>query len=142
MASCPVPRAPCVAARQLPERVPLQRVGIAEVDPAHGALQHHGAKLAGQRMSDAQWIAPIDQVVLKRGDHAAVVEGSRSSTRTEPLHEGVQVVRVSPMESGPLESCSARNILILQKKSLAIFFFQVCLMNKAGLRLTNSGTWL
>jgi len=36
------------------------------------------------------------------------------TTRTEPLHEGAQVDSVSPMASGSLESCSARNSLILQ----------------------------
>jgi len=48
------------------------------------------------------------------------------------LHEGVQVVRVSPMASGPLESCSDRNILILQEKTTRHLRFQVGLMNKPG----------
>ena len=64
-----------VAAGQLPKRVTAQRVGIAEIDPAHRALQHQGTQLTGQRMTDAQRVALVDQVVLERLDHAAVVEG-------------------------------------------------------------------
>ena len=37
-----------VAAGQLPERVTAQRVGIAEIDPTHGTLQHQGTQLTGQ----------------------------------------------------------------------------------------------
>jgi len=46
-------RSPRIAAGQLPERIAAQRSGIAEIDPAHGVLQHHGAQLAGQRVADA-----------------------------------------------------------------------------------------
>ncbi len=64
-----------IAAGQLPERITAQRVGIAEVDPAHRTLQHQGTQLAGQRMKDAQRVASIDQIVFQRLNHAAVVEG-------------------------------------------------------------------
>ncbi|PAU75017.1 hypothetical protein CK498_20965 [Halomonas salipaludis] len=39
------------------------------------------------------------------------------------------------MASGPLESCSGRNILILQEKTTCHLRFQVGLMNKPGSRL-------
>lgn len=65
---------PPVAARQLPERIQSQRVGIAEIDPAHGTLRHHGAQLAGQLMADAQWVSPIDQIVPQRVNDTAVAE--------------------------------------------------------------------
>ncbi len=70
-----------IAAGQLPEWGTAQRVDIAEVDPAHRALQHQGAQLAGQRMADTQRVALIDQVVLQRLDHAAVVEGLAQQQR-------------------------------------------------------------
>jgi hypothetical protein len=68
-------RAQCIAARQLPERIAAQRGGITEIDPAHGMLQHHGAQLTGQRVTDTIRVALVEQVILKCGDHAAVVEG-------------------------------------------------------------------
>ena len=37
-----------VAAGQLPKPVTAQRVGIAEIDPTHGTLQHQGTQLTGQ----------------------------------------------------------------------------------------------
>jgi hypothetical protein len=78
-------------------------------------------------------VTPVDQMILKCGDHAADVEGFTQqqstavagaliSTRMDPLQAGVQVDRLSPMASSPLGSCSGRNILILQEKLLAIFF--------------------
>ena len=41
-----------IAAGQLPKRVTAQRVGIAEVDPAHRALQHQRSQLTGQGVTD------------------------------------------------------------------------------------------
>lgn len=64
-----------VAAGQPPERITPKPVGIAEIDPAHGALQHDGAELTGQGVSDALRVAPIDQIVFQRVNDTAVVEG-------------------------------------------------------------------
>ena len=77
----------------------------------------------------------VDQVILKCGNDTAVVERfAQQSTAIagcamtahldaiDPLREGVQVDRLSPMTSSPLESCSGRHALILQEKLLAIFF--------------------
>jgi len=79
-------------------------------------------------MPNTRRVARIDQIGFERLVHAAAVEGFTqplslvvrwplSSTRTEPLQEGVQVDRLSPMASGSLESCSVSKLLILNDKT-------------------------
>ena len=59
----------------MPERVLPERVGIAQVIPAHGALEHHGADLTGQRMTDPQRIPRVDEMVFHGLDDTAAIEG-------------------------------------------------------------------
>ena len=63
-----------------------------------------------------------------------VVRWPLNSTRTELLHEGVQVDRLSPIADGSLGSDSCRNVLISQENTIRYLRFQAGLMNKAGLR--------
>jgi|GEM_PF-4187075 hypothetical protein len=61
-----------------------------------------------------------------------VVRWPLSSTRTELLHEGVQVDRLSPIADGSLGSGSCQNVLISQENTIRYLRFQADLMNKAG----------
>jgi len=71
-----------IAAGQLPEWAIPQRIGIAEIDPAHRPLKHQGSQLAGQRMTGAQRRARINEVIFECLDHAAVVGGFTQQQRT------------------------------------------------------------
>jgi hypothetical protein len=110
-------------------------------------LLHHGAKLTGQRVTDALRVAPVDQIVLKRGGHAAAVEGFTqqqgtavaggalpiTSTRTESLQEGVQGKWAFSHSGGALESVTCRSVLISHENTIRFILFQADLMNMPGL---------
>ena len=52
--------------------------------------------------------------------------------RASPLHEGVQVDRLSPIADGSLGSDSWRNTLNFQENTIRYLRFRAGLMNKPG----------
>lgn len=121
-------------------------VVFAEIDPAYGPLQDHGAELAGQRATDALQVAGGDQMILERGDHAAAVEGFAQQQGTavaggaltaqinadRATEGGRHGDTVSPIADGSLESGSWRNALISQGNTIRYLRFQATLMNILG----------
>src|SRR5690554_3321219 len=87
------------------------------------------------RLSSSASITPLLSRASRssRAPLSLVVRWPLSSTRTEPLHEGVQVDRLSPMADGSLGSGSWRNTLNFQENTIRYLRFQACLMNKPGL---------
>ncbi|MAG53119.1 MAG: hypothetical protein CME73_00160 [Halomonas sp.] len=53
--------------------------------------------------------------------------------RASPLHEGVQMDRLSPIADGSLGSGSWRNTLNFQENTIRYLRYQAGLMNKPGL---------
>lgn len=126
-----------ITACQVPERILLEGAGIAQVIPAHGALEHDGTYLAGQRVADPQRITRIDEVVFHGLDDTAAIEGfteqqsagiTGGRVATELDVDGAIAGRrpgrwsftvgVSPMAVGPLESGSWSNFLIYQEDTI------------------------
>src|SRR5690554_4012622 len=86
------------------------------------------------RLSSSASITPLLSRASRssRAPLSLVVRWPLSSTRTEPLHEGVQVDRLSPIADGSLGSGSWRNTLNFQEDTIHYLRFQAGLMNKAG----------
>src|SRR5690554_4660172 len=96
------------------------------------------------RLSSSASITPLLSRASRssRAPLSLVVRWPLSSTRTEPLHEGVQVDRLSPMADGSLGSGSWRNQLNFQENTIRYLRFQACLMNKPGLGLRNDNHYV
>lgn len=92
------------------------------------------------RLSSSASITPLLSRASRssRAPLSLVVRWPLSSTRTEPLHEGDQVVWVSPIADGSLGSGSWRNTLIFQGDTIRHLRFKAGLMNKVGSWLARS----
>src|SRR5690554_1415476 len=93
------------------------------------------------RLSSSASVTPL----LSRASRSSsaplslVVRWPLSSTRTEPLHEGVQGDTLSPIVDGSLGSGSWRNTLNFQENTIRYLRFQAGLMNKPGLGVVSVG---